>query len=94
MTAKTITLAYPVTTAGGETISSVTLRRAKARDLAAFEAAQDLGQTEQGIAMIASLCDLPREVIEDLDGEDFVTVSEALVDFVPAPAAGPSNGAA
>ena len=67
------------------TITEVTIRRPKVRDLRAMEKMREPGSTEldQGIAMAAALCDLPLEVMDDMDAADFAAISEVLGSFLP-----------
>jgi hypothetical protein len=71
------------------TITEVTIRRPKVRDLRALEKAREPGSTEldQGVAMAATLCDLPLEAMDEMDAADFATISEVLGGFLPKPPA-------
>ena len=66
-------------------ITEVTIRRPKVRDLRAMEKMRDPGGTEldQGIAMAATLCDLPLEAMDEMDAVDFAAISEVLGGFLP-----------
>ena len=66
-------------------ITEVVIRRPKVRDLRAMEKMRQPGGTEldQGIAMAAALCDLPREAMDEMDAADFAAVSEVLGSFLP-----------
>jgi hypothetical protein len=81
---RTIPLSQPVSWDGRE-IAEVSIRKPKVRDLKAMQSSLDgvTDQLEQGIVMAATLCGLPREVIEDLDTEDFTAISEVIADFFP-----------
>lgn len=85
-------LKYPVEV-DGKTISEINLRRAKAKDLRALEAAKDGAGIEETFLMLSVLSDQPVAVIEELDVEDFTPLAEALADFFPK-AAPPANGGA
>jgi len=78
-------LAYPITpAAGGEPIKTVTVRRARAKDLAAADTARRKGgDMGAAIQLMASLSDISFADIENMDAEDFTKISEALADFLP-----------
>lgn len=75
-------------------ITQVMLRRPKVKDLKRLNAALDgvTDQLDQGIVLAATLTGLPVEVIEELDADDFTTISEVIADFFPQ-AKAPGNGA-
>lgn len=64
----------------GEKITSLTFRKAKARDLLAADAVK--GQLRKSMALFASICDVPLTVIEDLDIEDFEAVGTKAPDYL------------
>ncbi len=70
---------------GETTITEVTIRRPKVRDLRAMEDARKPGASEmdQGIAMAATLCDIPVEAMDDMDAGDFAAISEVIARFFP-----------
>lgn len=87
-----VTLQFPVTLADGRTVDSITLRRAKVRDL---KTAQRHGsdQVEQEIMLLATLSEerLTPEDIEELDAADYAKIQDAFQRMVGAagiPAAG------
>lgn len=89
----TVILAYPFVWEG-KTISEITMRRAKTRDLRVVSGPDaPADRFDQGIAMIAVLSDLPVEAIDEMDAEDFVTVSELIAGFFPQAAAGETGAA-
>lgn len=67
------------------TITEVTIRRPKVRDLRALEKIREPGATEldQSIAMTATLCDLPPDAMDEMDAADFASISEVLSGFLP-----------
>lgn len=71
--------------AGDRTITEVTIRRPRVRDLRAMEKMREPGGTEldQGIAMAAALCDLPLDAMDEMDAADFASISEVLGSFLP-----------
>ena len=66
------------------TITEVTMRRPKVRDLRVLEKAREPGSTEldQGIAMAAAVCDLPLSAMDEMDAADFAAISEVLGGFL------------
>lgn len=79
-----VKLRRPVTV-GEQTISEVTVRRPKVKDLRAMEKAREPGGTEmdQGVAMAAALCDISVEFIDEMDAVDFASISEVITSFLP-----------
>ncbi len=77
-----VTLSQPVQ-AGERTISEVTIRRPKVKDLRALEhlRAPGAGEIDQGVAMAAMLCDLPVEAVDEMDATDFAAISEIIAGF-------------
>jgi hypothetical protein len=67
------------------TITEVTIRRPKVRDLRALEKIREPGATEldQSIVMTATLCDLPPDAMDEMDAADFASISEVLSGFLP-----------
>jgi len=67
------------------TITEVTIRRPKVRDLRALERIREPGATEldQSIVMTATLCDLPPDAMDEMDAADFASISEVLSGFLP-----------
>jgi hypothetical protein len=79
-----VKLAHPFKI-GEKSVSEVSIRRPKVRDLRAMEKMRDPGATEldQSIAMTATLCDLPPEAMDEMDAADFAAISEVLGGFLP-----------
>lgn len=89
MTAKTYTLLYPFEFEG-KTITEVSLRRAKGRDLERMEAAgQGFTSVLTGLSCIT---DLPLDAVRQMDGDDIAALSEISPDFLPK-ARGATGGA-
>lgn len=65
-------------------VTEVAIRRPKVRDLRAMEKMREPSSTEldQGIAMAATLCDLPLEAMDEMDAADFAAISEMLGGFL------------
>ena len=90
MEKQTLTLKHPVPLspekegdAAGE-ISSITFRRPKAKDLAAIEKAAKTGELSTiQIAIVAAIGDVPIEVAENLDLEDYEAATEITARFFP-----------
>lgn len=75
---KTIPLTVPVEHKG-KTYSAISLRRLKGRD---FVTLQRLGDDED-MGLLTAISDAPREVLEELDADDFVNLTESARDFLP-----------
>jgi hypothetical protein len=73
-----VTLTFPVTVAGVE-YTALTMRRCKVKDrrLAAKKATQE----EQEITLIANLCEVPPDVIDELDSVDYSALQGVLEGF-------------
>lgn len=69
----TFQLEEPVTI-GDKTITSLTLRKMKAKDLVAGDLVQ--GETRKAMAMFASMAGVPLQVIEELSLDDFSRLGE------------------
>ena len=77
---ETIKLNYPIESEGN-TVTEITLRRPKARDLKKMERGSG-GDIAKSIEFIADLAELPPSAIEELDGEDFQSLSEVVARFL------------
>ncbi|MFB9951002.1 phage tail assembly protein [Rhizobium puerariae] len=75
---KIIQLAVPVEH-DGTTYQQVSIRRLKGRDF--LKLREMAGDEDTGLLSIVTA--LPAAVIEELDADDFVTLSEAARDFLP-----------
>lgn len=87
-----IPLAHPFE-AEGRTLSEVTIRRAKAKDIRALDARADSSDMDKTFMMIELLTGLPAEVVDEIDAIDFSTIATAVGSFFGGAAAG-ENGAA
>ena len=76
--AKTVALQYPIE-ANGETLTSLTLRRPKMGDMKAMDGVT--GDVARQAALIGALAGIPPSSVDELDGEDFMTISSAVADF-------------
>ncbi|PCJ57848.1 MAG: hypothetical protein COA65_08880 [Rhodospirillaceae bacterium] len=75
----TIKLNHPVEH-NGETIDEITLRRPKVKDLRKLDAIK--GEVEKGVHLVSKLASLPSAVVDEIDAEDFVKISEQVADFL------------
>ncbi|KQI68691.1 hypothetical protein AN189_07220 [Loktanella sp. 3ANDIMAR09] len=72
----TIPLADPVEHKG-KTYDALTFRRRKAKDLVAMEKVN--GDSQQHMALLASMADVPLPVILELDSEDYERITDETV---------------
>jgi hypothetical protein len=81
-TSKTIELAFPFET-GGKTVSAVTIRRPKGKDIRAMDALRESGKSEmeQSFLMATALTGMTDEEVGELDAEDFQAVAEGIASF-------------
>lgn len=75
---KTVALTVPVS-CEGVTYTEISIRRLKGRD---FIRLQQMEGNED-VSLLAIATGLPAAVIEELDGDDFVQISEMAQDFLP-----------
>lgn len=85
-----IDLQYPIDSELGP-IRSVTLRRAKVRDLKEIDAAGRTDEFRAGVVTLSLLSGLTEAQVGDMDAEDFVTVMEATAGFLPQRATDPNT---
>ena len=78
----TIALKYPIAFLGQEHVT-VELRRLKGRDFSRMRRLTAAGVSEDE-AMLAIISGLPVEVIQELDGGDYLSLLEATKGFIPA----------
>lgn len=78
--ATTITLAHPITTPAGQ-VTSITMRRAKVRDLRRMN---DYGKDEaaQEIGLMAHLSGMTAEDFDELDAVDYRKLQETFRGFL------------
>lgn len=76
MSKHTITLDYPVTF-GGETVSSLSFRRPKVRDIRRLATA-DGGDADRSIKMMADLCEREVDLLDEMDPVDFAKINAWL----------------
>ncbi len=91
MRTEKIELQYPVTVAG-QKYSSLTMRAPKVRDMLASEVAgQNLAQKEVGL--FVNLCEVPREVVEELEMADYAKLQGVYTGFLSSPPPTPAGDA-
>jgi hypothetical protein len=74
-----IKLKYPVRH-GDKEITEVTLRRLKGKDL--VESEKFPGELERSAFLISRATGLPMEVVLEMDGEDFTSLSQKVARFL------------
>ena len=79
-TQKKFDLAYPVTY-GGETITSVTMRRPKGREIRAMNNGKG-SNIDRSFEMMANLAERPIELFDELDASDIKTMDTWLNDIL------------
>ena len=83
MTASTtVMLSIPVVVEG-DTITEISIRRPKVRDLRALEDVTQgkSSQLDQGAALLSLLAGIPEAAVEEMDATDFARVSEVIAGF-------------
>lgn len=88
MSETTIELQYPIERANGETVTALTLRRPKLRDLKEMDRHQ--GNVAKSAALIGRLAALTPSEMEQLDGADFQALDAVAMGFL---ASAPTTGA-
>lgn len=79
MSASILKLQYPVQLATGETLSELTIRRAKAKDIRYLKGSSE---TEQGFELLSALTGLVPEDLEELDIADFTAASKVVEEMI------------
>ncbi len=89
-----IELTVPLTV-HGNTITELSIRRPKVRDLRALEEATQgkPSQLDQGAALLSLLAGIPETAIEEMDATDFACASEVIAGFFEGVKAPPAGGA-
>lgn len=75
---KTIPLTVPVEH-DGKTYEAINLRRLKGKDFLALQRLEG----DEDMGLLTAISDAPREVLEELDADDFVNLTESARDFLP-----------
>ena len=78
----TVALCIPLSV-DGNTITELSIRRPKVRDLRVLEEATgDKGtQLDQGAALLSLLAGIPEPAVEEMDATDFARASEVIAGF-------------
>jgi Phage tail assembly chaperone proteins, E, or 41 or 14 len=76
----TITLSAPIAGPTGEPLTALTLRRPKAKDFRAMDNAK--GEIGKSLALAGQLSGIPAPLLDNLDGSDFIELSEAVQGFL------------
>ena len=80
MSGTTITLQYPVTVDGAE-VTTLTMRRPKARDLRDAQRGGGM-PADSEIRLFANLCEVTPATIEDLDMADYLRMQKVYEGFL------------
>jgi hypothetical protein len=90
----TIALAIPVSV-DGSTITEISIRRPKVRDLRVLEEAtgDKSTQLDQGAVLVALLAGIPETAVEEMDAADFARASEVIGGFFEVARAPRTGGA-
>ena len=80
-------LSFPIEQEGKPTVTKVTIRRPKGRTLREIEAMEEEGYSASA-RILTMLSDLDAEQIDEMDVEDFDTLSGIIEGFFPKPPAG------
>lgn len=78
----TIPLKHPFSF-GGVEYRELTAQRLRGKSILRLKKLANAGETRMEELIYALICDVPIEVIESLDGDDFVEVASKTVDFLP-----------
>lgn len=77
---------------GEKAYIELTFRKMKARDLVAMDAVQ--GEMRKTFALFASMADVPIQVIEEMDGDDFIRMGAEVAPLMGKSAKAAVAGAA
>jgi len=70
-------------TADGKTLTEVSIRRPKVKDIRAIDKVKEEGDLQQGLVMTSLLTGLNAELLDEMDAGDFARVSEVVGSFLP-----------
>ncbi|AHB50067.1 hypothetical protein W911_06895 [Hyphomicrobium nitrativorans NL23] len=78
-------LKHPFTTADGKQVTEILFRRARAKDILAFEEELKRGGSDTGVtlAFLASVNGMSLDDLGEIDAEDMIEVGAMVVDFLP-----------
>lgn len=76
----------------GRTITSLTFRRPKVKDIEAIQTAVDTsGEVTASIVSVSRLSGLSEAAVREIDGDDFIIIAEAMSNFLPRSPTGPNG---
>ena len=90
MTNTTVQLTYPVQH-GGQTITEITMRRTKVRDIERLD--ELTGDALRSVTLISDLSGQDPDVIREMDAADFKKLGEVVQDFLGNPPPIPKSSA-
>lgn len=77
-----LTLQYPFTTAAGQTISTVTVRRLKVRDIKAINEQANGKGTQIELLGVARMVSLLPEDLEEMDAADYQGLKDRFLEVL------------
>ena len=77
-----LTLQYPFTTAAGQKVSAVTIRRLKVKDLKAIGEQSGGNEVLLELNGVARMCGLVPEDLDEMDAADYQVVKARFLEFV------------
>lgn len=80
-------------TVGDQTVSTVSLRRAKGADIRKLDQIEGLGKFAQNMLLAEVVTGLNASEVDQMDGEDILEIAEAAHDFLPGQASAPATEA-
>lgn len=86
------TLRSPIAV-GDQTVSTVSLRRAKGFDLEKLDHIDGMGKFAQNVLLAEVVTGLTKDEVRQMDGEDILEIAEAATDFLPGQAPTPTTEA-
>ncbi|MHA6912996.1 phage tail assembly protein [Ralstonia pseudosolanacearum] len=82
MSANEIALQHPFSTAAGQTVSTVTIRRLKVKDLKAIGEQSGGSEVLLELNGVARMCGLVPEDLDEMDAADYQVVKTRFLEFV------------
>lgn len=82
MSTNTVALQYPFSTAAGQTVSTVTIRRLKVKDLKAIGEQSGGSEVLLELNGVARMCGLVPEDLDEMDAADYQVVKARFLEFV------------
>ncbi len=78
--------------ADGKTLTEVSIRRPKVKDIRSIDVVKNQGDLQQGLTMASLLTGISIDALDEMDAGDFARVSEVVMSFLPKSQA-PQTGA-